>query len=68
MTQSVLKNHYTAGLAYAEGYYYWTTDLECVSHHMEDLFDFPTFDNTFSGPTLFLLGESGYVTYVHKKS
>ncbi|XP_072284738.1 sn-1-specific diacylglycerol lipase ABHD11 isoform X2 [Pyxicephalus adspersus] len=41
----------------------WRVNLEAISNHLQDLFDFPEFQDPYSGPTLFLGGaNSPYIS------
>ncbi|XP_028840772.1 sn-1-specific diacylglycerol lipase ABHD11 isoform X1 [Denticeps clupeoides] len=45
------------------GDYAWRVNLEAISNHMEDILNFPEFNQCYNGPTLFLGGNnSDYIT------
>lgn len=40
------------------GHYAWRVNLEAISAHLDHIMSFPSFTNTYEGPTLFLGGAS----------
>lgn len=40
------------------GHYAWRVNLEAISAHLDHIMSFPSFNNTYEGPTLFLGGAS----------
>lgn len=46
------------------GHYAWRVNLEAISAHLDHIMSFPSFNNTYEGPTLFLGGASSdYIRY-----
>ncbi|XP_063059049.1 sn-1-specific diacylglycerol lipase ABHD11 isoform X2 [Engraulis encrasicolus] len=46
-----------------EGQYSWRINLEAIANHLGDIKDFPKFNNSYEGPTLFLGGtNSAYIS------
>ncbi|XP_066552338.1 sn-1-specific diacylglycerol lipase ABHD11 [Amia ocellicauda] len=42
------------------GHYTWRVNLDAIADHLDDVLDFPHFDNSYEGPTLFLGGSSSH--------
>lgn len=46
------------------GHYAWRVNLEAIMAHLDHIMSFPSFNNTYEGPTLFLGGASSdYIRY-----
>lgn len=46
------------------GHYAWRVNLEAISASLDHIMSFPSFNNTYEGPTLFLGGaSSAYIRY-----
>ncbi|XP_031427102.1 protein ABHD11-like [Clupea harengus] len=46
-----------------EGQYSWRVNLDAISNHLQDIMNFPAFNTSYEGPTLFLGGtNSAYIS------
>ncbi|XP_074889434.1 sn-1-specific diacylglycerol lipase ABHD11 isoform X3 [Buteo buteo] len=53
-----LRQFLLTNLVEVEGHYIWRVNLEAISHHLEDIMNFPTFHKPYPGPALFLGGSN----------
>ncbi|KAM9320286.1 sn-1-specific diacylglycerol lipase ABHD11 [Gastrophryne carolinensis] len=60
---SAVRQFLLTNLVQENEHFTWRVNLEVIAKHMQDLFDFPEFQNPYPGPTLFLGGaNSPYIS------
>ncbi|XP_041947635.1 protein ABHD11 isoform X2 [Alosa alosa] len=58
-----LRQFLLTNLVEEDGQYSWRINLEAISNHLDDIMNFPEFNTSYEGPTLFLGGtNSAYIS------
>ncbi|KAM4700133.1 sn-1-specific diacylglycerol lipase ABHD11 [Discoglossus pictus] len=61
--EAAVRKFLLTNLVQENGHFKWRVNLEAISRHLHDIMDFPEFNTTFPGPTLFLGGaNSPYIS------